>query len=426
MTDHEYFPEIKQIKYNPDADKKEVLVFRHYNKDEKVMGKTMEEWLKFSICFWHTFNWTGQDTFGTSTQTRPKILTSEDKLKMAFEFFTKLGIKYWTFHDRDIASEGSSLDETNKNLDKSVELAKELQDKTGIKLLWGTANLFSNKRYMNGASTNPDQHVFAYAGAQVKKALEITKYLGGENYVFWGGREGFSSYLNTNIGLELNNMAKFLKMAADYKEKIGFKGQLLIEPKPKEPTKHQYDYDAQTVIGFLSLMGLKDHYKLNIEPNHTTMAGHSYEHDLILASTFDMLGSIDANTGDSSLGWDTDQFPTDLKNAVMTVKTIVEQNGLSGGLNFDCKVRRESTDIEDLFIGHIGAMDLYAKALKIVAKMKEDDVLDSMVKNRYNYDSVKELKSFEECEELINKIGEPMASSGKQEKYEMIFNNYLY
>jgi len=296
--------------------------------------------LRYSVCYWHTFRGLGADPFGFPTLIRPwddgspSIENATRRMRAAFEFFTKLGVKYWTFHDRDIAPEGKDWAETNKNLDHMVKLAKELQQQTGVKLLWGTANLFSHVRYMNGASTNPDALAFAFAAAQVKKAMEITHELGGENYVFWGGREGYQSLLNTDVKRELDHMGTFFKMAVAHKKKIGFKGQLLIEPKPKEPTKHQYDYDGQTVIAFLKTYGLDSDFKLNIEPNHTTLAGHSYEHDIELASRYGMLGSIDSNTGDQSLGWDTDQFPTDIKNCALVMKTVLTQGGLgSGGLN---------------------------------------------------------------------------------------------
>jgi len=318
-------------------------------------------------------------------------------------------------------------------LDEIVALAKELQAHTGVKLLWGTANLFSHPRFMNGAATNPEAHVFAYAAAQVKKAMEVTKELGGENYVFWGGREGYFSLLNTDTKRELDHLANFLKMAVEWKKKIGFTGQLLIEPKPREPTKHQYDYDAQTVIGFLKHYNLDKDFKVNIEPNHTTLAGHDYEHDLELASRYGFLGSIDSNTGDTLLGWDTDQFPMDIKKATQAMLIVYRQGGLApGGLNFDCKVRRESTDVEDMFIGHIGAIDTFARALRNVAKIIEGGVLPALVKERYSsYDGGigKKIEdgttSFEELEKFAFEHGEPQIISSKQEKYEMIFNDYI-
>jgi len=347
-----------------------------------------------------------------------------------------LGVEYYTFHDRDIAPEGKTLAETNANLDKIAAIAKHLQDETGIKCLWGTANLFSSPRFMNGAATNPDVHVFAYAASQVKKCLEITKLLGGENYVFWGGREGYQSILNTDIKAELDHFATFLHMAANYKKKIGFAGQLLIEPKPREPTKHQYDYDAQTVIGFLKHYGLDKDYKLNIEPNHTTLAGHDYEHDIEVASRYGMLGSIDSNSGDTLLGWDTDQFPMDFKKTTLVMRTVLRQGGLApGGLNFDSKVRRESTDIEDMFIAHVGAMDAFARGLINAVHIVEKGTVDKLIEQRYSSWSTEFGKkissghsSFEDLEKYIfekKEHGEPTQISSKQEKFEVLFNTQI-
>jgi len=357
---------------------------------------------------------------------------AQRRLRAAFEFFTKLGVKYWTFHDRDISPEGKDLEETNSNLDVIVDLAKKLQDETGVKLLWGTANLFSNARYMNGASTNPDAHVLAYAGAQVKKAIEITHRLGGAGYVFWGGREGYASLFNTNVKKELDHMGAFFKMVVKFVDQIGFKGQLLIEPKPKEPTSHQYDYDAQTVMGFLKTYGLEKDFKLNIEPNHTQLAGHNYLHDLQVASAYGMLGSIDANTGTESLGWDTDQFPMDVKNATWMMKIVLEQGGLAGGLNFDAKPRRESTDLEDFFISHIGGMDTLARGLRNAAKLIEDKVFSTTLSSRYvSYtkglgSKVEQGKAtLEDCEDYILEHGEPEQRSGKQEVAENQLNRYV-
>nr|XP_020467250.1 xylose isomerase-like isoform X2 [Monopterus albus] len=333
----------------------------------------------------------------------------------------------------DMAPEGSTLMESNRNLDEITDLALQLQSQTGVKVLWVTCNLFSHPRYMNGAASNPDCHVLAYAGAQVKKGLDIAKKLGAENFVFWGGREGFLSIYNTDVGAELKHIASFFKMAVKYKEKLGAKCQFLIEPKPKEPCKHQYDYDAMSVIGFLKHYGLESHFKLNIEPNHTTLAGHSYEHDVVMASAFGMLGSLDANTGSPDLGWDTDQFPMDIRNTTLVMKTIIEQGGLQpGGLNFDAKVRRESTDLEDLFIAHIGAMDAFARGLRNAVRIIEDGLITSMVKERYSSFSnglgqkVKDgSATLEEMEAFIKQNGEPKVTSGKQEKYESIFNHYI-
>ncbi|GAB6027044.1 hypothetical protein CHUAL_013771 [Chamberlinius hualienensis] len=404
-----------------------------------VLGRSMEDWLRFSVCYWHTFRGNGSDPFGTATIRRPwddgtdSLANAKIRLQAAFEFFKKLGVKYYTFHDRDVAPEGKTLKETNKNLDELIDLAEDLQKKTGIKLLWATCNLFASPRYMNGAATNPDAHVVAYAGAQVKKGLEIAKRLNAENFVFWGGREGYQTLLNTNLSRELNNMARFLKMAVDYKKKIGFNGQLLLEPKPKEPSKHQYDTDAMTVIAFLKHYGLDPHFKLNIEPNHTTLAGHCYEHDVALSTCFGMLGSIDANTGSPDLGWDTDQFPMDIKNATMVMKYVIEAGGIQpGGLNFDAKVRRESTDVVDMFIAHIGAMDTFARGLLNAAKVVSDGIFSNSLKQRYiTFENGfgKQLcegqATLEQCEEFVSKAGEPISISGKQEHLESIFNRYL-
>ncbi|KAI3361456.1 hypothetical protein L3Q82_013620 [Scortum barcoo] len=376
----EFFEGIPKIPYRPDAGPADVMCFKHYNAEEVLMGRKMEDWLRFSVCYWHTFCGTGADPFGFPTFHRPwnegtPLESAKKRLRAAFEFFTKLDVKYYTFHDRneikqaqsafscrDMAPEGSTLEESNRNLDELTDLALQLQSQTGVKVLWVTCNLFAHQRYMNGAATNPDCHVVAFAAAQVKKGLDIAKKLDAENFVFWGGREGFLSIHNTDVAAELRHMANFFKMAVRYKEKIGLKCQFLIEPKPKEPCKHQYDYDAMSVIGFLKHYGLDSHFKLNIEPNHTTLAGHSYEHDIVTASAFGMLGSVDSNTGSPDLGWDTDQFPMDIRNTTLVMKAIVEQGGLQpGGLNFDAKVRRESTDLEDLFIAHIGAMDAFAR-----------------------------------------------------------------
>lgn len=416
-----------------------MLCFKHYNASETLHGRTMEDWLRFSVCYWHSFCGSGADPFGFPTLHRPwnegasAMETAKNRLHAAFEFFTKLGVKYYTFHDRDMAPEGATLEESNHNLDQISDLALELQNQTGIKVLWVTCNLFAHSRYMNGASTNPDCHVLAYAGAQVKKGLDIAKKLGAENFVFWGGREGFLSIHNTDVAAELKHMANFFKMAVGYKEKIGLKCQFLIEPKPKEPCKHQYDYDAMSVIGFLKHYGLDQHFKLNIEPNHTTLAGHAYEHDIVMASTFGMLGSVDSNTGSPDLGWDTDQFPMDIRNTTMVMKTVIEQGGLQpGGLNFDAKVRRESTDLEDLFIAHIGAMDAFARGLRNAVRIIEEGVLEGMLRERYlSFRSgigqkVEEgSATLEELEEFIKQNGEPKVTSGKQEKYESIFNHYL-
>jgi xylose isomerase len=434
----EFFPEIKKIKYQG-PDSKDPLSFKEYNPDEIVLGKPLREHLRFSVAFWHTFRGTGADPFGMETFIRPwdKGADSMDialnRMQANFEFLQKLGVDFYCFHDRDIAPEGKDLSETNRFLDKVVELAGKLQRDTGIKLLWGTANLFSHPRYMNGAATNPDAHVFAYAAAQVKKAMEVTMALGGENYVFWGGREGYQSLLNTDMKRELDHMARFLNMAAEYKKEIGFKGTLLIEPKPKEPTKHQYDFDAATVLGFLKSYKLDDYYKLNIECNHATLAGHSFEHELQTASDVGKLGSIDANIGDTLLGWDTDQFNTDINSTTLAMMVVLKQNGIApGGLNFDAKLRRESVDTEDLFIAHISSMDAFARGLKNAVKVIDDGIIDKNIKERYSsYDKgigakiEKGETGFKELEKWIFSNGEPAPCSGKQEMYESILKTYL-
>eukprot|EP01116_Phalansterium_solitarium_P016812 TRINITY_DN3988_c0_g1_i1.p1 TRINITY_DN3988_c0_g1~~TRINITY_DN3988_c0_g1_i1.p1 ORF type:complete len:503 (-),score=169.11 TRINITY_DN3988_c0_g1_i1:117-1487(-) len=435
----DYFAEVPDVKYEGPSSKN-VFAFKYYNAEEVVLGKKMKDWLRFSVCYWHTFRGLGADPFGAPTLHRPwddgtdSVENAKRRLRVAFAFLKKLGVEYYTFHDRDIAPEGRDLAETNAILDELVALAKQLQAESGIKLLWGTANLFAHPRYMNGAATNPDAHVFAYAAAQVKKAIEITKELGGGNFVFWGGREGYQSILNTNTKKELDHLAALFHLAVAYKEKIGFTGQFLIEPKPREPTKHQYDYDAQTVWGFLKEYKLDKHFKVNIEPNHTTLAGHDYEHDVEIASRYGYLGSIDSNSGDPLLGWDTDQFPMDVKKTTLLMQVVVRQGGLApGGLNFDCKVRRESSDVDDMFISHIGAMDAFARGLRNVAAINADNVLPKLVEERYKSWSELEIgrkieegkTTLEELEQWVLKHGEPVQVSGKQEKFESIFNTYV-
>jgi xylose isomerase len=434
-----FFPKIGKIPYEGPSSINP-LAFQYYNKDEVILGRKMSEWCRFSVVFWHTFRGKGADPFGFPTITRPwddesdTLKNAYRRCRAAFEFMDKLGVEYYAFHDRDVAPEGSTLEESNKNFDSVADLLEQLQKKTGIKLLWATQNMFSAKRFMNGAATNPDFQTFAYAAAQTKKCLEVGKRLGAVNHVFWGGREGYQSTLNTDVRRELDHLAAFFKMVVAYKEKIGFDAQCLIEPKPREPTKHQYDYDAQTVIGFLHHYGLEKHFKLNIEPNHTTLAGHDYEHDMLVASKYGMLGSVDSNTGDTLLGWDTDQFPMDIKKCALTMKIVIEQGGLApGGLNFDCKVRRESTDLQDLFIAHIGAMDAFARGLRIAAKIISDKRLSGMVANRYSSFDTAELgkkvesgtSTLEELEAYAMKSGEPKQLSGQQELYEMILNQYM-
>jgi xylose isomerase len=433
------FPEIKKIEYaGPKST--EPLAFRHYNAEEVVAGKTMKEHLRFSVAYWHAFRGTGSDPFGPGCAVRPwesgkdDVANAQNRVRVAFEFMEKLGAPFYCFHDRDVAPEGSSLKESNANLDAVVKVLKEEQQRTGIKLLWGTANLFSNPRFMHGAATSPNADVFAYAGAQVKKALEVTKELGGENYVFWGGREGYSTLLNTDMKRELDHLAKFFHMAVDYAKKIGFTGQFLIEPKPKEPTKHQYDYDCAAMVAFMRTYGLADHFKLNIETNHATLAGHTMQHELAYAAGQGMLGSIDANTGDLLLGWDTDQFPTDVYLTTQCMLEILKAGGLApGGVNFDAKVRRESFEPVDLFHAHIGGMDAFAHGLKIAAKIIADGKLAGFVKDRYSsYDTGLGAKiesgsvGFEELEEYMLEKGEATKNaSGRQEMLENLVNTYL-
>lgn len=434
----EFFPGIKKIQFEG-SESKNPFAFKHYDPDEMVMGKTMAEHLRFAVCYWHTFKGLGGDPFGGATIIREynsssdPMQVAEDTMDAAFEFFTKLGVKFWCFHDRDIAPEADTLAETNARLDKIVAKAKKLQNDTGVKLLWGTTNAFSHRRFMAGAGTNPSPEVFAYAAGQIKKAMEITCELGGQGYVFWGGREGYDTLLNTDMGRELDHLAMLLKMAVEYKKKIGFTGQLLIEPKPKEPTKHQYDFDAGNCMAFLQKYGLLNDFKLNIEANHATLAGHDFQHDLTLCTANDMLGSVDANRGDMLLGWDTDQFPTNIYDATLAMYVIVKSGGFTtGGLNFDAKVRRQSIDPADLFHGHIGGMDAFARGLKIAAKMLEDGVFEDLIKERYaGWDSEfgraieNGQSSFDDMEKYILENGEPQIQSGRQEMFENILNEYI-
>lgn len=383
-----YFKNIGNISYEGKESKND-LAFKYYNPQEVVGGKTMEEHLRFSVAYWHTFTADGTDPFGNATMKRPwSGFTGMDLAKAraeaAFELFSKLGVPYFAFHDRDIAPEGDILQETNKNLDEIVAIIKEYMKASNTKLLWNTANMFSNPRFVHGAATSCNADVFAYCAAQVKKSLEIAKELGAENYVFWGGREGYETLLNTDMRLELDNLGKFMHMAVDYAKEIGYTGQFLIEPKPKEPTKHQYDFDAASALAFLQAYGLKDYLKLNIEANHATLAGHTFQHELRVSRIHGMLGSVDANQGDTLLGWDTDEFPTDLYETTLAMYEILLNGGLgSGGLNFDAKPRRASFEPEDLFYAHIAGMDSFARGLKVAHKMLEDRVLEDFIDERY-------------------------------------------
>ncbi|MBW7896440.1 MAG: xylose isomerase [Opitutaceae bacterium] len=439
-TRQSHFPRIKTIACEgPGSDRP--LAFRHYNPDEVIDGRTMSDHLRFSIAYWHSFRGVGSDPFGPGTIVRPwekgrdAVSVAKTRMDAAFEFFQKIRAPFWCFHDRDIAPEGRTLAESNRHLDKIVAHAKALQKATGVKLLWGTANLFSNPRYMCGAATNPDAHVFAYAAAQVKKALEVTKELGGENYVFWGGREGYETLLNTDLKREQDHLARFLHLAVDYAKAIGFKGQFLIEPKPKEPTKHQYDFDVASGIAFLRTYGLEKHFKFNIETNHATLAGHTFQHEIEVAAAAGMLGSIDANAGDTLLGWDTDQFNTDVRELTLAMVSILKAGGLgSGGFNFDAKLRRPSIDPEDLFHAHIGGMDAYALAFKLARRILAEGKLEQFVASRYSsYDSGfgQEIEtgkaSFKSLEKLVlTQLGEPKPKSGKQEYLENLLARYLH
>ena len=433
------FPNIEQIPFEG-PHSKNPLAFKHYNADEIVAGKTMRDHLRFSVVYWHTFRGTGSDPFGMGTMQRPwddgsnSVANAQNRARVAFEFIQKLSAPFYAFHDRDVAPEGKTLSETNKNLDAVVKVLKEEQKRTGIKLLWGTANLFSNPRFVHGASTSCNADVFAFAAAQVKKALEVTHELGGAGYVFWGGREGYSTLWNTNMKRELEHLAKFLHMAVDYKKKIGFKGQFYIEPKPKEPTKHQYDSDAAACLNFLREFGLMNDLKLNIETNHATLAGHSMQHELEVVGAAGALGSIDANTGDELIGWDTDQFPTSIYLTTQIMLAILKYGGFkTGGTNFDAKVRRESFEPIDLFYAHIGGMDAFARGLKIAAAIREDGRLCEFVKNRYaSWDSGIGAKiesgkaGFKELEAYMLKKGEADANvSGRQEFLENLINEFI-
>ena len=438
IGDREYFPGIARIQYEgPETDNP--LAFKTYDPSRLVGGKTMEEHLRFAVCYWHTFCATGGDPFGPGTRIHPwaekgdPMDRSRERVDAAFEFFTKLNVPFWCFHDFDLAFEGAGVADSEKNLEQMVGLARERQDATGMKLLWGTANVFSHPRYMNGASTNPDFAVVAYAASQVKAAIDATVELGGENYVFWGGREGYACLQNTDTRRELEHMAMFLGKARDYGRSVGFKGTFLVEPKPMEPMKHQYDFDALTVIGFLRQHGLAGDFKLNVEANHATLAGHAFAHDLRMAADAGLLGSIDANRGDPQNGWDTDQFAMDLYDCVHAMMVVLEYGGLgSGGLNFDARVRRESTDLEDIFIGHIGAMDAFARGLLVADRVLADPRMAELRYGRYRSFDSGDGKRFEDGELSLGDLrdiaaanGEPRQRSGKQELVENLINDCI-
>ena len=434
----EYFPEVPSIEYEGSGSD-EAFAFEYYDPEREVGGETMEEQLRFSMAFWHTLTEDGSDPFGAGTMRRPwdsvddPMEKAEARVRAGFEFMDKLNVPYFCFHDRDVAPTGETLRETNDNLDEIVDLTSSLMDDTGIELLWGTAQLFYEPKYVHGAATAPNAEVFAHAGAQVKKAMEVTERLGGDNFVFWGGREGYETLLNTDMGREQDNMARFLRMAADYADDIGFDGQLLLEPKPKEPTKHQYDFDVATVLGFLRRYDLDDDFKVNVEANHATLAGHTFQHELRYARINDMLGSVDANQGDDQLGWDTDQFPTDVYATTLAMYEILRGGGLApGGLNFDAKVRRGSFEPTDLFHGHIAGMDAFARGLEVAHAMIEDGALEEFVDERYDSYRTGIGRRIEngdadlaDLEAHALDAGDPTVSSGRQERLESVLNRYV-
>ena len=437
MATKEFFPGIGKIQFEG-KESRNPMAFRYYDANKVVMGKTMAEWLKFAMAWWHTLCAEGADQFGGGTKTFPwndstcPMQIAKNKVDAGFEFMQKMGIKYYCFHDVDLVDEGANVEEYEARLKEIVAYLKEKQAETGIKLLWGTANVFGNKRYMNGAATNPDFDVVARAAVQIKNAIDATIELGGTNYVFWGGREGYMSLLNTDQKREKEHLAMMLTLARDYARAKGFTGTFLIEPKPMEPTKHQYDVDTETVIGFLKAHGLENDFKVNIEVNHATLAGHTFEHELACAVDAGMLGSIDANRGDYQNGWDTDQFPIDSFDLTQAMMQIIRNGGLgNGGTNFDAKTRRNSTDLEDIFIAHIAAMDAMARALESAAALLEESPLCQMVKERYASFDEGLGKKFENGELTLEdvyaygkEVNEPKQTSGKQELYEAILNMY--
>src|SRR3984885_1835831 len=434
----EFFSGIGAIKYEGPGTKNP-LAYRWYDADKKVAGKSMKEHLRFAVAYWHSFVGNGADPFGEPTHVFPwnekgdAVARAKDKMDAAFEFITKMGLPYYCFHDVDVVDYTNDVVDNEKKLQALTAYAKEKQAASGVKLLWGTSNLFSNRRYMNGAATNPDFQVLAHAGAQVKAALDATIALGGENYVFWGGREGYMSLLNTNMKREQEHLARFLHTAKDYARKQGFKGTFFIEPKPCEPTKHQYDYDAATVLGFLQKYDLINDFKLNLEVNHATLAGHTFQHELQVAADAGLLGSIDANRGDNQNGWDTDQFPNDINEVTEIMMIILEAGGFQGGgVNFDAKTRRNSTDLEDIFYAHVGGMDTFARALITADHILQKSEYLKLRKDRYaSFDSGKG-KDFEQGKLSLEDLrayaienGEPKTTSGKQEFIENLINRYV-
>lgn len=438
IGEKEYFIGVPSIPYEG-PESKNPLAFKYYQPEKEVAGKKMKDHLKFACAYWHSFGNLGNDPFGVGTKAFPWLEASDpvqrakDKMDAAFEFITKIGLDYFCFHDYDLVDEAPTLAESEKRLQTIAEYAQQKQKETGVKVLWGTANLFTNPRYMNGAATNPDFHVVAHAASQVKHALDTTIALGGENYVFWGGREGYMSLLNTKMKRERDHLAQFLSMARDYARKQGFKGTFFVEPKPCEPTKHQYDYDASTVVGFLREYGLDKDFKLNVEVNHAILAQHTFQHELQVAADAGLLGSIDANRGDYQNGWDTDQFPTNVYEVTQAMLVILQAGGFQGGgINFDAKTRRNSTDLNDLVYAHIGGMDVFARALMAADRLLSDSPYKKMVTDRYaSFDSdegksfEKGVLSLEDLKAYALKNGEPEQISGQQELYENIINDYV-
>lgn len=432
-----FFGDIQKIKYEG-PDSTNPLAFRHYNPDEVVGGKRMEDHLRFAVAYWHTFTWPGGDPFGGQTFERPwfdeTMQSAKLKADVAFEFFSLLGSPFYCFHDADVRPEGKTFAENTRNLNEIVDYFAQKQDETGVKLLWGTANLFSNRRFMSGAATNPDPDVFAYSAATVKTCMDATKKLGGANYVLWGGREGYETLLNTDVKRELDQLGRFLNLVVEYKYKIGFEGTILIEPKPQEPTKHQYDYDVATVYAFLQKHGLDKEVKVNIEQGHAILAGHSFEHELAMANAFGIFGSIDMNRNDYQSGWDTDQFPNNVPEMALAYYHVLDGGGFkNGGTNFDSKLRRQSLDPADLLIGHIGGMDCCARGLKAAAKMIEDKALSQPLADRYakwdSADAQKLLRGELKLDEIAAMVERdninPEPKSGRQEYLENVVNRYV-
>jgi len=438
MANKEYFKGINKIQFEG-KESDNPLAFKYYNPEQVVAGKKMKDWFKFSIAYWHTFCGQGSDPFGPGTQnfawdqSSDAIQAAQDKADAAFEFINKMGFDYFCFHDYDLIQEGATFAESESRLITITDYIKGKQAESGVKLLWGTANCFSNPRYMNGAATNPDFNVVARAGGQVKLALDATIKLGGENYVFWGGREGYMSLLNTDMGRELDHMAQFLTMARDYARAQGFKGTFFIEPKPMEPMKHQYDFDSATAIGFLKEYGLDKDFKINIEVNHATLAQHTMQHEMAVAAKAGMLGSIDANRGDYQNGWDTDQFPNNIQETTEAMLVFLKAGGLQGGgVNFDAKIRRNSTDMEDVFLAHIGGADTFARALITADKIMTSSAYNSLREKRYNTFDTRKGKDFEagklelsDLYKIAQENGELSLQSGKQELFENIINQYI-